>query len=158
MESPDSKRIRCCYEATPRDAAKLKKECVVPFRKTKTNDNDRNNCELKSMTSNKVNDVNYDSGDVRNFIPTEPCIKLAVLRGIAEEAADFTTPTSDKDDATTDDEDYDPYYGDLRTFVANNCVQPLLDISLLKGSDFSSDSAYESETNVAANDGGDEQE
>ena len=192
MELPDSERIRCSSQATPQDT-KLKKECVVPFRKTRTtyklslydysedrftklgddivtseqviskgtsplDDNDKNDCEFTSPTSNKASngDVNNDYGGVRNFIPTAPCIKLALLSATAKEQQ-LTTPTSNKDDGT-DDDDYDPYYGDLRNFVINNFVPPPLDVSLLKGSDFSSDSDYESESHVAALDGGDAQE
>ena len=86
----------------------------------------------------------YDYGDVRNFIPTAPCIDLAPLRASSMEQQ-FTTPSSNKGDGTDDDE-YDPYvyYGDLREFVINNFVPPPIDLSLLKGSDFSSNSEYES--------------
>ena len=48
----------------------------------------------------------------------------------------------------TDDDEYDPYvyYGDIREFVIKNFVPPPINLSLLKGSDFSSDSEYESES------------
>ena len=144
MELPDSERVRC-YRASVRDA-KLKKDCVVPVRKTKhpykhslynssydhvknlrddvvTSEqvickgpspldcNDKKDCEVSSPTSTKQgNEVNYDYGDVRNFIhiPTAPCIEIALLN---------------KDDGT-DDDDYDPYYGDLRNSSSTTSYQP----------------------------------
>ena len=129
-------------------------EQVISKGTSPLDDNDKNDCEFTSPTSNKASngDVN-----VRNFIPTAPCIKLALSRATAKEQQ-LSTPTSNKDDHGSDDDDYDPYYGDLRNFVINNFVPPPLDVSLLKGSDFSSDSDYESESHVAALDGDNAQE
>ena len=56
-----------------------------------------------------------------------------------EDTVKFPTPDSKKSVPGTEDVDYDVYYGDLRSFIANNFPPPSIDLSKLKGSDFSSE-------------------
>ena len=56
-----------------------------------------------------------------------------------EDTLKFPTPDSKKSFPGSEDVDYDVYYGDLRSFIANNFPPPSINLSKLKGSDFSTE-------------------
>ena len=81
-------------------------------------------------------------GDVQSFIPAAPCIE----RSYCETSVTEQQVTSPMSNRYACPDDCDPYvwYGDVREYIAIHCAPPVIDYSLLKGSDFSSDSEDES--------------